>query len=240
MIEWLLKNECANLFTLFSIIVSGLISLVISKYYYKKGNRVNLEMSVIVPLCSLLSNGINKDNYEKFEQLMGNYNIRYLRKKEKNTLIELRNNYEIMYKNTEEDAQAECLCKYYLYVLKCNKIRTHIVPVEKDGEIMDYSIPYETILRLENQLRTIFKNYNECYYGEELEDIQDKIYVIFNNYTKSDFNSKKKINYFENHSLKEVLETSKYIKKWKKQGEQYSKIRNEFLNLKICKNVKKQ
>ena len=105
---------------------------------------------------------------------------------------------------------------------------------------MDYSIPYETILRLENQLRTIFKNYNECYYGEELEDIQDKIYVIFNNYTKSDFNSKKKINYFENHSLKEVLETSKYIKKWKKQGEQYSKIRNEFLNLKICKNVKKQ
>lgn len=56
MIEWLLKNECANLFTLFSIIVSGLISLVISKYYYKKGNRENLEMSVIVPLCSLLSN----------------------------------------------------------------------------------------------------------------------------------------------------------------------------------------
>ena len=41
MIEWLLKNECANLFTLFSIIVSGLISLVISKYYYKKGNREN-------------------------------------------------------------------------------------------------------------------------------------------------------------------------------------------------------
>lgn len=47
---------------------------------------------------------------------MGNYNIRYLRKKEKNTLIELRNNYEIRYKNTEEDAQAECLYEYYLQV----------------------------------------------------------------------------------------------------------------------------
>ena len=88
-------------------------------------------MSVIVPLCKLLSNGINKDNYEKFEQLMGNYNIRYLRKKEKNTLIELRNNYEIRYKNTEEDAQAECLYEYYLQVLRGNKIKTHIVSVAR-------------------------------------------------------------------------------------------------------------
>lgn len=240
MIEWLLKNECANLFTLFSIIVSGLISLVISKYYYKKGNRENLEMSVIVPLCSLLSNGINKDNYEKFEQLMGNYNIRYLSEDEKNTLIELRNNYESMYKNTEEDAQAECLCKYYLYVLKCNKIRTHIVPVLSDEGIEDYEIPYDTISRLEAQLKTIFNEYNSCCYGEELEDVQETINILFNGYTKNDFGVRNKINYFENHSLKEVLETSKYIKKWKKQGEQYYKIRNEFLNLKICKNVKKQ
>ena len=90
MIEWLLKNECANLFTLFSIVVSGLISLAISKYYYKKGNRENLEMSVIVPLCSLLSNGINKDNYEKFEQLVDNYNIRYLSEDEKTTSSNLK------------------------------------------------------------------------------------------------------------------------------------------------------
>ena len=238
--EWLLKNDCANLFTLFSIIVSGLISLVISKYYYKKGNRENLEMSVIVPLCSLLSNGINKDNYEKFEQLMGNYNIRYLCEDEKNILIELRNNYEIRYKNTEEDAQAECLCEYYLYVLKCNKIRTQIVPVRSDEGIEGYEIPYDTISRLEVQLKTIFNEYNSCCFGEELEDVQETISILFNGYTKNDFGVRNKINYFENHSLKEVLETSKYIKKWKKQGEQYYKIRNEFLNLKICKNANKQ
>ena len=185
--EWLLKNNSANLFTLFSIVVSGLISLAISRYYYKKGNRENLEMSVIVPLCSLLSNGINKDNYEKFEQLMGNYNIRYLRKKEKNTLIELRNNYEIRYKNTEEDAQAECLYEYYLQVLRGNKIKTHIVSVEGNGGIEEDTIPYETILRLENQLRMIFKEYNDSIYEKELEDIQETINILFNGYTKNDF-----------------------------------------------------
>lgn len=240
MIKWFFENLETNLFTLFTVVLSGLISLAISRYYYKKGNRENLEMSVIVPLCSLLSNGINKDNYEKFEQLMGNYNIQYLRKKEKNTLMKLRNNYEIRYKNTEEDAQAECLYEYYLQVLRGNKIKTHIVSVEGNGGIEEDTIPYETILRLENQLRMIFKEYNDSIYEKEWEDIQETINILFNGYTKNDFGVSNKINYFENHTLKEVLETSKYIKEWKKQGEQYSKIRSEFLNLKICKNVNKQ
>ncbi len=240
MIKWFFENLETNLFTLFTVVLSGLISLAISRYYYKKGNRENLEMSVIVPLCSLLSNGINKDNYEKFEQLMDNYNIRYLSEDEKNILIELRNNYEIMYKNTEEDAQAECLCKYYLYVLKCNKIRTHIVPVRSDEGIEDYDIPDEIMSQLADQLRVVFKKYNEYYFEDDLEDTQDKIIRLFNGYTKNVFGSEKKINYFENHSLQEVLETSKYIKEWKKQGEQYSKIKSEFLNLKICKNANKQ
>ena len=86
----------------------------------------------------------------------------------------------------------------------------------------------------------IFKEYNDSIYEKELEDIQETINILFNGYTKNDFSVSNKINYFENHTLKEVLETSKYIKEWKKQGEQYSKIRSEFLNLKICKNVNKQ
>ena len=42
-IKWFLENWNANIFTLFTVLLSGIISLIISAAYYRKGNRNNLK-----------------------------------------------------------------------------------------------------------------------------------------------------------------------------------------------------
>ena len=52
---WFWTNKFANIFTLVTVVLSGVISWVISAAYYKKGNRTNLRISVILPVVELLS-----------------------------------------------------------------------------------------------------------------------------------------------------------------------------------------
>ena len=59
-VEWFDKNIYANVFTLVTVILSGLISWVISACYYHMGNRVNLKVSVILPVL-----GVIKDTYSE-------------------------------------------------------------------------------------------------------------------------------------------------------------------------------
>lgn len=51
-IEWFLSNWYANCFTIITVVLSGLISLIISAVYYRKGNRNNLRMAVIHPIIN--------------------------------------------------------------------------------------------------------------------------------------------------------------------------------------------
>ena len=47
------NNINANIFTLITVILSGLISWIISAIFYNKGNRENLKLSVIYPIKGL-------------------------------------------------------------------------------------------------------------------------------------------------------------------------------------------
>ena len=61
-IKWFLENWNANIFTLFTVLLSGIISLIISAAYYRKGNRNNLKMSVIHPIISILNDSYSTIN----------------------------------------------------------------------------------------------------------------------------------------------------------------------------------
>ena len=43
-------NKYANMFTMISVILSGILSWLISAIYYSIGNRNNLEVSVLYPI----------------------------------------------------------------------------------------------------------------------------------------------------------------------------------------------
>jgi len=47
-------NKYANMFTMISVILSGILSWLISAIYYSIGNRNNLEVSVLYPISRLL------------------------------------------------------------------------------------------------------------------------------------------------------------------------------------------
>ena len=81
-IKWFLENWNANIFTLFTVLLSGIISLIISAAYYRKGNRNNLKMSVIHPIISILNDSYSRNNYKKIEEIAREYSVRYFKKKE--------------------------------------------------------------------------------------------------------------------------------------------------------------
>ena len=90
-IKWFLENWNANIFTLFTVLLSGIISLIISAAYYRKGNRNNLKMSVIHPIISILNDSYSRNNYKKMEKISKEYSVRYFKRKELkklNTLLE--------------------------------------------------------------------------------------------------------------------------------------------------------
>lgn len=51
--QWFDNEWYSNCFTIITVIVSGIISLVISAAYYHKGNRNNLKMNIIHPIIRL-------------------------------------------------------------------------------------------------------------------------------------------------------------------------------------------
>ena len=58
-IEWFLSNWYANCFTIITVVLSGLISLIISAVYYRKGNRNNL--LCINEACGYIENKFQKE-----------------------------------------------------------------------------------------------------------------------------------------------------------------------------------
>ena len=68
-IEWFLSNWYANCFTIITVVLSGLISLIISAVYYRKGNRNNLKMAVIHPIIRLLQDAYSRKNYDKLNEI---------------------------------------------------------------------------------------------------------------------------------------------------------------------------
>lgn len=80
--EWFYSNFYINCFTMITIMLSGIISLIISAYYYYKGNRNNLKMSVIYPISILLSDKYNCENYDLLCKISSEYSTRYMFKNE--------------------------------------------------------------------------------------------------------------------------------------------------------------
>lgn len=78
--EWFMENIHANLFTLGTVILSGFISLGISHLYYRFSNRNNVKISVIYPVCQILKNQINSNDYKTLEKISTEYSVRYLKK----------------------------------------------------------------------------------------------------------------------------------------------------------------
>lgn len=229
-IKWFLENWNANIFTLFTVLLSGIISLIISAAYYRKGNRNNLKMSVIHPIISILNDSYSRNNYKKIEEIAREYSVRYFKKKELKKLNSLLEAYKEISVYNDIQINANSLFSYFEYKLEKEGINTKPFPIEYEGEVVATQYPPD-LFYLSEELEDVLKQYDPDYEPDECEA---RLISTYESYCKKYYTSKK-ITYFDDYTLKQVLKQSEVRKKWDKKFDSVNRAKREFMELKIAK-----
>lgn len=227
LIQWL----AINWLTIVSIILSGIISLVVSAAYYHKGNRNNLQMTMLFPIVRLLNDSYSLANYKNLCDLSQNYCARYLTKKERAVLVSLVSAYSEVSNYKEINVNADSLISYFEYTLKNNGIVVKPVSIIIEDETVGYDYPPDYHY-IDIDLQNILKKY---IVEIEPAECKEAIVSLFNYYCKERFYSDKKLEYFKDYTLEEVLKQSKVQKSWNEKFAKIEKVKMDFLALKIVK-----
>ena len=230
--EWFDTNWYSNCFTMITVVLSGIVSLIISAVYYHKGNRNNLKMSVIYPIVRLLKDGYTRQNYNSLCEISKEYSTRYISKNEAKKLMLLLVAYKEVSTYSDIYVKAAILFSYFEYKLKKNQIEVKPVPMEYDGEIVYYDYPPD-LHYLSNDLEKALKNFDpDC----EPDECKDAIISLYSHYCK-EYYSSKEIEYFDDYTLQEVLEKSKIREEWDNKFDAVKDAKEQFLTLKIAKEI---
>lgn len=233
--DWV-NQVWANVFTLVSVALSGLISWIVSAVYYRKTNRTSLKTFVIKPTLELLEKNCSyNEKYKMLCAIFNEYSIRYMNEAETKNWRNLVEAYEKVQSYDYYFVCAESLFSYFEFKLKDSGIEAQCVPVEYEGEIVYYDYPFieQTFLK---DLSTRLEQY-DFEYQEDL--CKQEIDICFCSYLKSYF-STKTIKFFDDYSINEVLEKSKIAKQWEKKFNELKQAKQSFLDLPISKKTKKE
>lgn len=226
--NWLYQNAMA-------IFISAIASLLISKRYYDKANRESVLMMVIFPIVKLLNEKYyTRNDYEALFEINSSYAVKYLRKKERNKLLELLSAYRDVCKYSKENADTSCIMAYYNYKLKENGINPKPCAItDDDGEVVADDFPPDY-----NYLQDyVYKIVSSFDFIESPEECTIKIADAFKCYTEKYYTGEE-ITYFKDYPIEKVIELSEISKKWNDKFRRADKSKEEFLNLPICKKVK--
>ena len=226
--NWLYQNAMA-------IFISAIASLLISKRYYDKANRESVLMMVIFPIVKLLNEKYyTRNDYESLFEINSSYAVKYLRKKERNKLLELLSAYRDVCKYSKENADTSCIMAYYNYKLKEKGINPKPSAItDDDGEVVADDFPPDY-----NYLQDyVYKIVSSFDFIESPEECTIKIADAFKCYTEKYYTGEE-ITYFKDYSIEKVIELSEISKKWNDKFRRADKSKEEFLNLPICKKVK--
>lgn len=229
-IEWFNTNIFSNCFTLITVILSGIISLIISAVFYHKGNRNNLKISVIHPIIRLLDEAYSKNNYDRLSEIAKDYSTRYLKDIESERLNSLLLAYKEVCTYNDVTVNVDILFSYFEYKLKKNGINPMPVLIEYEDEIIYSDFPPD-IFYLRQDLENFFIRYYPILESNECENM---VASIYKRYCKEIYTSNS-INYFDDYTLEEVLEKSEIRAKWNKKFDKLKTAKEQFLKLKIAK-----
>lgn len=234
-IQWFLDNLYTNIFTILTVIASGLISLLISKYYFKKSNdvnnRENLKISVIHPLIELLgSTPYTIEKYNRLVALEKEYSIKYMPAKERDCLANLRAAYKDIAYYNEDAANAKILFAYFERCLSEQGITWDPKPVEINGEIVDYEPP-DGYFELEDDIARAFRRFDYHFESTECQDLLER---IFNNHVRN-YCSGKKASFFKDLTLSKIIKQDALTAKNNEMFEKFRQLKTEFLALPLIK-----
>lgn len=221
-----------NWLTIFSIVLSGLVSLLISAVYFNKGNRNSLQMTMLFPITILLKECYSTKNYKALCDLSNNYCVRFMKKSEKRLLSKLVSSYKEVSNYSMVDMNADILFSYFEYVLRKNHIEVKPVPIEHEGEVVYYDYPPD-LHYLNYDLEKVLKKYDPDFQPEECKEA---IVSLFLHYGSKCY-SETHLQFFNDYSLDEVFRQSKIKKNWDCKFDEIEKIKCELFDLKIVKEL---
>lgn len=230
--KWIINpnNIYANIFTLITVILSGIVSWVISAIYFSKGNRNNLKVSVLHPVRRLLENTPSWDNYHTLTEYSKDYCMKYLNRKERPVIEELLSAYKDVCRYDYESVCAESLFAYFKYKLKKNGIDPSPVPVYIEDELVDVEIPPDMLYFREDLARAI-EQYPPEY---DTDNCKNKVLKLFEFYCKKCYTDER-IVFFDDCSILEVLKKAKNRSDWNEKFSRFNAAKEAFLDMKVLK-----
>ena len=201
--EWVTDpvNINANIFTLLTVVLSGIISLIISAIYFHIGNRNNLKSSLLHPMKKQLEEPYSRDKYKILEEIYRGYSAKYLKEAEKCVIDTLLSAYKDVCTYNEDMVNTEILFSYFTYKL----------PFVIDDEIISMDFP-DGLSSIKGELRDIIRRYS--YEDENTSYLEEKISCLFNAYCKEYYYANADITFFDDFSLEKVLEKSRIRNEW--------------------------
>lgn len=225
--------------TIAGIIVSGIVSVIVSQIYFYKANRNGLEMNVILPIIQMLKSEDTDKIFQHIQPYAESYYLRYFRKKERKAWTQLYLKCGELIGSNEVGRIANVLDIYFEGKLEENGIGKCYYPTyDEDGGIVEEYDVYEHHLsnnflfihNLENELKK-----NDVRYQEEESE---QVLIGFFNWCCEQVYDGIKMEYFKDKSLSSIIEESAVTKEWNERIHSANKAREEFLDLKICKEIR--
>lgn len=222
-------NINANIFTFLTVILSGIISWAISFAFYYKGNRDGLTANILQPMKEALSGPYTKEKFKELEALSRGHSSKYLNPNEREIIRSLLQTYKDVYYYDHDYVSAECLFFYFVEKTRQNGITPEIEPQEINDEIVGMQIPYQLNSDMVESLYRALKKYPLDY---DEENCVWAITSIFNSFC-SQYYSSKKIAYFDDCTLEDVLTNSVVRENWDKKFDTLKQAKDSFMKLKL-------
>lgn len=216
--------------TILSILLSGAISWVISAIYFHKGNRVNLQSAVIIPLLNITKEPVSRTNYAEIKEIYQNPLTRFFHEDEKKKFIKLITEYRFVCSYNENSANATAVVSDVEYRLKKMGIKPRCIPIEREDGSYEYVYPDE-INYLHNDIERVFETY--CW-KTETEECTQQILLLIKSFAKKVYTSNI-IDLCKDYDLKVIIESAEITDKWNWKFDKYHNAKAEFESLRIAK-----
>ena len=220
-------NYESTIWSILSIIISGLLSLWISRYYYRKGNRNAVEQNVFLPVIQILSKPISKQCYKELSSIPKLYDFRFLTQSEVSAFRQLEQAYKKVSHETIEEIEAEALKHYFIQVLREAGIIVEQEPVIIQSEVIAYQIP-ERINYLKNDIARQLDSIPYDWH-ENAHETQGCIDILLKRYAKDVFGDKK-ISFFEKCDIENAISQTEAWRKYEEKYQEYLKAKKSFLS----------
>lgn len=231
-----LSNIISLCITAISIIASGVISWLISNRYYKKGNRDNVRVSILLPMKQLLEEKcsnpfrIKPETLTAAKKLSEEYSAQYLKKNERALLSSVLDKMEAVQGRSDREKYVEGIFHCFIEAIKENGIEPECVPMPiGDPENPDsfvYTYP-NSFDYLKLDLR---KAYDDCGWCSTNAELAQQARSLIGGPWKEIMGNDHEIPSLEKLSVAAL--NQQYVSEWKKDAEAFKAARNTFLQIK--------